>query len=207
MFRRALRACFVATSALLASRCVATPLPDPPTADARAMSLVATTPTTVTLSGRDGAIHPGGARLRVTDAATGSAGGRREVHATAAGAFQSQIAGSTADTLYVELLEAAAPDRFLVAVRDGGGGAVVDVDPGPDRDGDGSPDAIDCAPDDPTLGGRQCPPAPIACATDGECPTGGACVAGTCSTTGCAATEICGNGLDDDCNGIIDDGC
>jgi hypothetical protein len=206
MSRRALRAFFVATCALLASRCVATPLPDPPSADARAMSLVSSTPTTVTLLGRDGAIQPGGTRIRVTDPVTGNAGGRREVHVTASGAFQSEIAGSTADTIYVELLEASGV-RFLAAVRDGGGGAAVSADPGPDRDGDGSPDAIDCAPDDPSLRGRECKAAGTACTTDANCAAGQSCVAGQCTTTGCLAAEICGNGLDDDCNGVIDDGC
>jgi hypothetical protein len=69
-----------------------------------------------------------------------------------------------------------------------------------------------------------------ACTADAECPEGQACVAGACTgaspcgaervlcaagqvcvegvcTTGECGAEICGNGTDEDCDGVVDDGC
>ena len=43
--------------------------------------------------------------------------------------------------------------------------------------------------------------------TDGGAPTAGDAVAATDAPPGCRATETCGNGLDDDCNGTPDDNC
>jgi hypothetical protein len=43
--------------------------------------------------------------------------------------------------------------------------------------------------------------------TDGGAPTAGDAVATTDVAPGCRATETCGNGLDDDCNGTPDDNC
>ncbi|MBI5548670.1 MAG: hypothetical protein HY901_32715 [Deltaproteobacteria bacterium] len=43
------------------------------------------------------------------------------------------------------------------------------------------------------------------CSSNSACPAGQVCVAGQCSA--CAAAEICSNGLDDDCDGVVDNGC
>ncbi|HEY6008592.1 MAG TPA: MopE-related protein, partial [Geobacteraceae bacterium] len=61
--------------------------------------------------------------------------------------------------------------------------------------------------------GTVCSVAPPSCTPGGSCSTGeyGVCSAGTydascnCLQTVQPATEICGNGLDDDCNNIVDD--
>ena len=47
----------------------------------------------------------------------------------------------------------------------------------------------------------------VSCSSNGDCPAGQTCAAGTCtSDPGCQpAAETC-NGLDDDCNGTVDDG-
>ena len=52
--------------------------------------------------------------------------------------------------------------------------------------------------------------AQVSCTREGsigppDCPAGQACRAGSCSP--CGAQEICGNGADDDCDGVPDDGC
>ena len=47
------------------------------------------------------------------------------------------------------------------------------------------------------------PPSPIACASDADCPAGSACAGGSCV----ASSEICGNGIDDDLDGLVDEGC
>ena len=48
------------------------------------------------------------------------------------------------------------------------------------------------------------PPAPWTCSADEGCPMGAACVGGSCTARG---PEVCGNGLDDDGDGLIDEDC
>lgn len=55
-----------------------------------------------------------------------------------------------------------------------------------------------------TAGTCAVPPAPIACRADADCPAGARCDGGSCVT---APAEICGNGLDDDLDGLIDEDC
>ncbi|MCC7539677.1 MAG: hypothetical protein IT379_25870 [Deltaproteobacteria bacterium] len=163
----------------IAASCNATPLPMPPSArvDTTRMSLVSTQSSTVTLRGAPGALEPGDFDLRVTGPL-----GITERRVRPDGSFVATLSGTLADELFLERIEDDR-DRFLVAVRRAaaGGEAVEPVPMPADRDGDESPDAIDCAPDDASQGGRRCEPA-------------------TCSPL----PEAC-NGLDDDCDGLVDD--
>lgn len=187
--------------ALVASLgCVGTPLPDPPSARAESMLLIAVPPNAVRISGADGAIDAAGrsgASLRVTIPRLDS---RIETPVSGAGAFSAELPGAMTDTLYLELVDPSG-DIFLLAVADGGtmDDAVVVV-AAADRDGDASPDAIDCAPDDAAYGSLACP---ATCALDTDCALGQACIAGACTVL----TELCGNGLDDDGDGMIDEDC
>jgi hypothetical protein len=211
--------------------CVATPLPTPPSARAERMSLVGAADA-VTLSGGAGAIDRGSATvssLRVTGARAWT-----QVPLAADGSFAAALPGAVTDAYAIEAV-LADRDVFLVAVAGlaGGGGAVEPADPGPDGDGDGSPDVVDCAPADPTVGGRRCEAECFAevcngldddcdgvvdeacadgCTADGDCDDGDGstvdtCVDGVChhDVTACVA-EIC-NGVDDDCDGVVDEDC
>ena len=184
--------------------CGGDPLPDPPSADPAVMSLTEASPETVRLTGAAGAIlldpaRPLGATLRVSNPRLD---GRVLALVEGDGSFEAIVEGATTDTLYLELVEASRPeDRFLLAVE-ASGGAVVAADEGPDGDADLSPDAIDCAPDDATRVSRACS---FACVTDSDCDPGLACVAGACTLTCAPLPERCGNALDDDCDGAIDE--
>jgi hypothetical protein len=211
--------------------CIATPLPTPPSARADRMSLVGSADE-VTLSGDAGAIDRGSATvasLRVTGARAWT-----QVALDADGSFAATLPGAVNDAFAIE---AVLTDRdvFLVAVsgQAGGGDAVEQADPGPDADGDGSPDMVDCAPADPAVGGRRCELECFAevcngldddcdgvideectggCTADADCDDGDGstvdtCVDGVCHNDAAACVaEIC-NGLDDDCDGVIDEEC
>ena len=66
------------------------------------------------------------------------------------------LPGNGSELFYFELIT---PDEdlFLIALQGGFDGPTQEADPGPDRDHDGSPDAIDCAPDDDSYRGQRCP--------------------------------------------------
>jgi hypothetical protein len=181
--------------------CVGTPLPDPPSVRPEALTLTSENASMVRLTGADGAIDFGdrtpGGMLRVTVATLPA---RVEVPVSTSGAFTAVVGGTLADTLHLELVSAP-EDAFLAAVAATADGVGL-VGAGPDVDRDGSPDAVDCAPTDPIYGAREC----IACASDADCMAGETCAAGICQTS--CSVEVCGNGLDDDCDGIVDDcGC
>jgi len=189
--------------------CNATPLPDPPSLHAELLRLEQSQPDQLTLTGLAGAITPAASMIRVTDLMSGSPGMPSVVTTTtsATGAFSVVLPGLRTDWLYIELLRA--PDSVFL-------GAVTGAPPPPavmesaaiDTDGDSTPNAIDCAPADPTRAeGAGCP-APFTCVADSDCSPGGRCTGGRCfvdPATCMPITEICGNSLDDDCDGLVDD--
>jgi hypothetical protein len=158
--RNLLASAALGVAAALAPACVTTPLPIPPTVDP---DLITITPDAagVIITGSEGAVDPGGVDVRVSyrDPDIDSV---PILTATAAtgddGSFEVAIGGAPTDLYYIEIL-LADEDLFAVAITagDDAGGAAVEADPGPDADSDGSPDEIDCAPLDETLGGQRCP--------------------------------------------------
>ena len=190
--------------ALLGDACAVRPMPEPPSVDVDRMSLTEVSADTVELTGAPGAIPSGDVALRVANPA---AGDRSQVWLGTSGDFVVVLRGHRSDVLYLEILRDTSDD-FLIAVTGGAGTSVESAPAGPDQDGDHSPDAIDCAPTDDTVGGSRCG-AP-ACATDADCADYQVCSQGACVTDPMACTpaaEQCGNGLDDDCDGVVDDGC
>jgi len=146
---------WIASAALVS--CTTTPLPIPPTIDPESIGAMATNGPSMVLTGRPGAIDPGGRTIRVTRVEQGWGVPADFVEAETApdGSFEVEVPGTPADLFYFELL-ADEEDVFLIALAVQVDGTVLRADPGPDRDDDGSPDAIDCAPDDPSRGGRRC---------------------------------------------------
>jgi hypothetical protein len=145
-----------ALSMTLAS-CVTTPVPVPPTLVEVDVSVIdiddEIDAPTIPVTGGPGSIEPADATLRITNA---------DVDPHASVEFVPETDGSFSvdippgDRYFLEQITAG-DDFFLVAVATSDEGAVEVVDPGPDADGDGSPDAIDCAPDDEEHRGQRCP--------------------------------------------------
>ncbi|NUP07153.1 MAG: hypothetical protein HOW73_13950 [Polyangiaceae bacterium] len=171
MIRRPFLALPLAIVIAVMAACTATPLPDPPSFDAARMSITATDPMTIQLTGEDGAIGTGNIELRITNPTTAAS---VEVPVTDGGAFDGSLPGTAADTLFLEQVDG---DLFIGAVKSDGAGAVEETDEGPDTDGDGSPDAVDCAPNDPDTRGSACG---AGCSNDADCATGQVCVSGVC---------------------------
>jgi len=140
--------------------CLTTPLPMPPTVDPDSVHMEDGADTTIVVTGDEGSVDPGGTEVRVTRVGEPIDALRPERVALVTeedGSFEAVVLGSaTVDRVFFEELTED-QDRFIIAIRRGPDGRGVEADPGPDRDDDGSPDAIDCAPDDPGVGGRRCP--------------------------------------------------
>lgn len=155
---------------LLAIGCIATPLPQPPieyALDVHAVEVRGGNPnmttTVVTIVGKPGAIRPGGIRIRFTKLPTPNQDilpSLDLVNVAEDGSFAvSAVAGATS-TFLIEAVEAD-QDVYVDAISftilpDGRSSGVVRGEPGPDSDGDESPDAVDCAPDDPAIQGSRC---------------------------------------------------
>lgn len=139
--------------------CTATPLPVPPTADPDHVTVVDDGTSGVVVRGGAGAVSPGGTDIRVTwdpPPTTVSLPARVGTTVGEDGSFEVSLAGRRADRFFIEAITEDA-DLFLVAFTGGPGDTAVATDPGPDDDADGSPNAIDCAVDDPSLSGQRCP--------------------------------------------------
>lgn len=146
----------------LSLSCAPTPLPQPPddrTASFDLFSMRSISAALVAIDGAPGAITPGDVTIRFTyEPPPNVVLMVPPVETTVVddGSFAITTEGTVDGTYFVESLEAD-EDRFLGAFTGGPNDTVVAVDPGPDADGDGSPDEIDCAPDDATRTGQRCP--------------------------------------------------
>ena len=156
--RTALPSIVASLLALTLASCATTPLPIPPTADPEHITVVDYDQESVLITGGEGAVDPGGEEIRVgTEPHFAAAPWFEELVTGPDGSFSSRISGQRTDRFFIEaLLED--EDLFILAFSGGPGDSAVETDPGGDRDSDGSPDAIDCAPDDPTITGRRCWP-------------------------------------------------
>lgn len=186
------------------SGCAVRPVPDPPSeVDAERMTISQASSDSVMLTGLSGAIRRAGVALRVSNSGTRD---RSQVVVGQDGGFVVVVRGLRSDTYYLEALEGGVDD-FLVAVTGAANDAVVAATAGSDRDGDRSPDAIDCAPDDAAIGGSRCA---VACTADADCQVYQSCIEAACVTEPAQCVpnpETCGDDVDDDCDGTADDGC
>lgn len=149
---------FSACSLFALAACVATPLPQPPSFELDVDLVEAEYEgAAVTFTGSAGALTPGGVGLRVSPGATDSDPplelGSAEVEAD--GSFVVFVVSPEDNVFFFEVITDDA-DIFVGAVSIDAEGNVIETDAGPDSDDDGSPDEIDCAPDDATVSGQRC---------------------------------------------------
>ena len=151
----------VAAAMLSASACTATPLPTPPTvsADVGRIEVEMDPGGGVIIRGGEDAVTPPGTAIRLTLPPPMTGTGVPDIAETVTnsdGSFMVNLPGSATSVFYLEALLTDA-DVFLLAFTAGIGDGTVAVDSLPDLDMDGSPDEIDCAPDDDTYQGQRCP--------------------------------------------------
>jgi hypothetical protein len=137
--------------------CVTTPVPVPPTLAEVDVTLIdiesEIDSPAIPVAGGPGSIDPADVTLRITNADV-DPHVFVEFQPAADGSFSVNIAPGS--RYFLEQITAT-DDVFLVAIATSDTGATEVADPGPDGDGDGSPDAIDCAPGDEEHGGQRCP--------------------------------------------------
>jgi hypothetical protein len=143
-----------------AESCVATPLPQPPSIelDIDKLTVEGTDGAPVVFVGSPGALSVGGIEVRVTPGPTDTDPilevGTAPVDAD--GSFDVVVISPLENTYFFEAV-LDDEDVFVAAVRVDATGNPSLGDAGPDSDEDGSPDVVDCAPDDPDVSGQRCP--------------------------------------------------
>lgn len=153
-----LRRLFLSLSLLGGSAaCVATPIPQPPdiALDVTKIRFELAGGYVVAVIGEAGAIEPGNFQLRITPVADPPSDVQIEIGASdvaSDGSFSVLVLGQTTNFFYFEAIGPTG-DTYFGTIQ---GDPPEEVDPGPDTDEDGSPDRIDCAPDDPTRQGSRC---------------------------------------------------
>jgi hypothetical protein len=137
----------------------ATPLPQPPglELDIEKVSVDSNGGEGILIVGQADAVSIPNIEIRVTPGPTDSDPILEIGNATvdADGAFSVLVVSPLENTYYFERTDGD-KDQYFAAISIDFEGNISEADPGPDADEDGSPDEIDCAPDDPTLGGQRC---------------------------------------------------
>jgi hypothetical protein len=136
------------------------PVPPTVTIDPELITIVEEGIETTRVSGGPGVFDPPNQRVRVSNAdppvdSIPPPVEFTEVTTGADGSFSATLLGTLENVFFIEVI-LEEEDLFMVAVQGGMDGPVQTVTP-LDSDGDGSPDAIDCAPDDRAFGGQRCP--------------------------------------------------
>lgn len=165
MFMKAGIALCMAVALGFVVSCISRPLPIPPTIEPEVdpdkitiESLDRGPGQAVRVAGGAGAIDPPGTVIRVTcvvPETPPTTSGSSEITTEEDGSFEVNINDVGPGICYFEAL-LDDEDLFFAALRSTIEGNTIVADPGPDADGDGSPDAIDCAPDDDAIGGQRC---------------------------------------------------
>lgn len=148
----------VAAFLAMLAGCTTTPLPIPPTMDPDLVGSDPVNGPSVRIVGQPEALDQPGT-IRVTHVGEPVDGTIPEIVVITTGddgSFDVTVAGLPEDRYFFEFLGDHA-DIFLVALTFGMDGPAGVADPGPDADNDGSPDEVDCAPEDDTITGSRCP--------------------------------------------------